>query len=256
MDIQFGCYPQVFLLTLARTGAIVFALPFFDLRMEMQIRVGVALAITLALLPVLPDAWIMAAGAINTLPEILLAMLNEVLLGAAIGLICSFFVGACQLGGEIMGLSSSLSAAESIDPASGVANPVLVQVMSTLFVLMILLSNSHLALLRMLGASFRNVPPAMTWITPGLGEHILALGSAMFTLGIGLAMPFMAAALLVDVCFALVARLIPEVNILFLSLPIRLTVGFALFCMVLQYSAGSFGRLIEQMLEQCGRVLL
>lgn len=256
MDIQFGCYPQVFLLTLARTAAIVFALPFFDARLEAQIRVGVAIAITLALLPVLPDSWVQAARAIQSLPEILLAMLNEVLLGATIGFICSIFVGACQMAGEIMGLSSSLSAAESIDPFSGVANPVLVQVMSTVFVLMILLSNSHLVLLRMLGASFQTLPPVMTWINAGLGQHILSLGSSMFTLGVGLAMPLMAAALVVDICFALIARLVPEANILFLSLPVRLTVGFALFGLALRCSAGSFGRMIEQMLEQCGRVLL
>ena len=256
MEIQLGCYPQVFLLTLARTAAIVFALPFFDFRVETQIRIGIALAITLALLPVLPGSWIQAATALHTLPEILLAMLNEVLLGATIGFICNLFVGACQLAGEIMGISSSLSATASVDPTSGVASPVLLQVMSTAFLLMILLSNSHLILLRMLATSFRTVPPAMTWITSGLGERIVSLGSGMFTLGVGLAMPLMAAALLVDVCFALIARLVPEVNILFLSLPVRLTVGFSLFGIVLHCSAGRFGRLIEKMLEQCGRVLL
>ncbi|MEI6211071.1 MAG: flagellar biosynthetic protein FliR [bacterium] len=256
MEIQLGCYPQVFMLTLARTAAIIFALPFFDARIELQIRVGLALAITLALLPVLPDTWIQAAQAIHSLPEILLALLNEVLLGAAIGLICSMFVGACQIAGEFMGLSNSLSAAESLDPFSGISSPAMVQIMTTVFLLMILLSNSHLALLRMLGASFRTLPPTMTWISAGLGEHIVALGTSMFTLGVGLAMPLIAAALLVDICFALVARLAPEVNILFLSLPVRLTIGFALFGLTLRYSAGSFARMIEQMLEQCARVIL
>ena len=256
MDIQFGCLPQVLLLTLARTAAIIFALPFFDVRLEMQIRVGVALAITLAILPVLPESWIQAASAIHTLPEIVLAMLNEILLGATIGFICNIFVGACQFAGEIMGYSTSLNSAASLDPFSGVSSPALMQVMGTIFVLMILLSNSHLALLRMLATSFRTVPPAMTWVSAGLGQHLLGLGASMFTLGIGLAMPLMAAALLVDVCFGLIARLVPEVNILFLSLPVRLTIGFALFGVVLRCSAGSFSRLIEQMLEQCGRVLL
>ena len=256
MDIQFGCYPQVFFLTLARTAAILFALPFFDTRMEAQIRISAALAITLALLPVLPESWIQAASALHNPPEILLALLNEVLLGAAIGLICNLFLGVCQIAGELMGFSSSLSAAQSLDPFSGVSSPVMNQVLTTLFILIILLSNSHLALLRMLGASFRTVPPAMTWITAGLAEHFLALSSSMFVLGIGLAMPLMAAALLVDSCFALIARLVPEVNILFLSLPVRLAIGFGLFGIVLRCSAGSFSRFIEQMLEQCARVLL
>ena len=255
MEIQFGCYPQVFLLTLARTAAIVFALPFFDVRLEVQIRVGVALAITLALLPVLPNSWVLAASGLHTMPDLLLAMLNEVLLGAAIGFICNLFVGACQMAGEIMGFSSSLSSAQSFDPFNGVSSPIMVQVMTTAFVLMILLSNSHLALLRMLATSFRTLPPAMTWVTNGLAGHILTLGSNMFTLGIGMAMPVMAAALLVDTCFGLIAKLVPEVNILFLSLPVRLTIGFALFGLVLRCSAGSFSRLIQQMLEQCALVL-
>jgi flagellar biosynthetic protein FliR len=256
MEIQFGCYPQVFVLTLARTAAILFALPFFEARLEMQIRIGIALAVTMALLPTLPDSWVQAAGAINTLPEITLALLNEVLLGGIIGLICNVFVGACQMAGEIIGFSSSFNAAETLDPLSGVSSPAMEQVLRILFILMILLSNSHLALLRMLGASFRTIPPAMTWITAGLGERVLALGTSMFTLGVGLAMPIVAAALLVDICFALIARLAPEVNIMFLSLPVRLCIGLGLLGIMLRCSAGSFARLIEQMLGQCAKIML
>ncbi len=256
MEFQLGCYPQVFILTLARTGAIVFAMPFFEARLEVQIRIGIALAVTLALLPTLPPVWVQAASEITTLPAILLAMLNEVLLGGAIGLICNVFVGACQMAGELMGFSSSLNAAESLDPFSGLSSPAMEQILRILFVLIILLSNGHLALLRMLGASFRTIPPVMTWISAGLGERILALGTSMFTLGLGLAIPIMAAALLVDVCFGLIARLAPEANILFLSLPVRLCIGLGLFGIVLRCSAGSFARLVEQMLEQCAKILI
>jgi flagellar biosynthetic protein FliR len=257
MEFQLGCYPQVFMLTLARTGALLFALPFFEARLEAQIRIAVALAVTLALIPTLPASWVQAANEINTLPEIVLAMLNEVLLGGAIGLICNMFVGACQMAGEMMGFSSSLSAAESLDPFSGISSPAMEQILRILFVLILLLSNAHLALLQMLGASFRTIPPLMTtWITHGLGERILAMGTSMFALGLGLALPVMAAALLVDVCFGLIARLAPEVDILFLSLPVRLTIGLGLFGIVLRYSAGTFARVTEQMLEQCARILI
>jgi flagellar biosynthesis protein FliR len=256
MQIQLGYYPIVVLLVLARVGAIVAMSPIFEGRVEPQIRIAMTLVITLALLPALPASWVAAAREVDTPLEMALALLNELLLGAALGLMCNLFLGACALAGELMGHGCSLTMAQTLDPLSGESSPAMDQVLRMLFVLLFLLGNGHLALLRLLGASFRSLPPALGWLDGAFGNRLVALSADMFTMGVCLALPLLAAALVVDVCFGLIARLAPEFDVLFLSLPVRLSVGLVLFGLVLRYSAGSFARMIEKMLNQFARVLL
>jgi flagellar biosynthetic protein FliR len=215
-----------------------------------------ALVITVALLPTLPPAWADAAREIQTLPGMLLALLNEVLLGATVALICNVFIGACLLAGGLAGQASSLMMAQSIDPFSGSSSQIMEQILQVLFVLLVLLHGGHLALLQMLGASFKAVPPAMTWISGSLGDTILSQGTSLFAMGLQLAMPLLAGGLVVSVCFGLIGRLAPEFDVMYMSFPVHLAVGLMLFGLLIRFGAGTFTRMIDQMLTQCARVLM
>jgi flagellar biosynthetic protein FliR len=110
-------------------------------------------------------------------------------------------------------------------------------------------------LIRLLFESFAVVPPGGTLTATGLWTHLVAMGGIMFEWGVSLAAPLVAAALIVDVSMGLMARMAPDFEIMFLSLPVRLTIGLGLFGIVLRCSAGTFARITEQMLEQCARIL-
>jgi flagellar biosynthetic protein FliR len=255
MEIQLGYYPVVILLVLARTLAFM-AAPFFGQQLAPQIRVAMALMITFTLLPTLSPAWVNAAREIQTMPGIVLAILNEVLLGAAIVLICNLFIGACSLAGELAGQASSLMMAQSIDPFSGSSSQILEQILQVLFILLVLLSGGHLVLLRMLGASFQIVPPAFTWLNSEFSNTILSLGANLFVMGLQLAMPLVGAGLVISVCFGLIGRLAPDFDVMFMSFPVHLAVGLSLFGLVLRFGGETFSRMIDQMLRHCARVLM
>ena len=251
MNIEIGYYPQVLLLVLSRVAAVVWMVPFFGgTTLSPRIKISTALVIALAILPVVPGEWAAAAGQIYTLAQMLVAVLREILLGAVIGLICHCFVAACMFSGTQAAHSASLSMANTIDPLHGAQSNTLALLLQTVFILIVVTSNGHLALIRFLAMSFQESPRSLLAVD-NFAAMTLALGSTIFDWGVRLALPAICAGLVVNVGMALAARMAPSFNVLFLSLPIRLFVGLSVLGMTLKHGADAFERLMMEMLEAC-----
>ncbi len=73
---------------------------------------------------------------------------------------------------------------------------------------------------------------------PVLAEGVIKAGSTMFLLGLRLAGPMLAAFLLLMVVLAVLARMVPEMNILFISLPLRVGLGLLMAAIFLPFLNG------------------
>ncbi|MBN1672162.1 MAG: flagellar biosynthetic protein FliR [Kiritimatiellae bacterium] len=256
MTVQFGFWPQTFFLVLARSAGITAAVPFFGgAEVPGPIRIALALLIAVVLTPLVPMEWAVTAASLNTLPAVVLGMVGEALLGAAIGLVCSLFIQACVIGGNIISQGSGLFLARNVDPVHGYDNPIMGQLLQMTFVVIVLATNGHLVLLRLLAASFRTVPPQITWLNQATVGELIAMGGEMFRLGVKLAAPLLAASLILNVGLGLIARMAPDFNVLFLALPVRVFMGMFMTGLILRYGAAIFGQLVQRMLELCARVL-
>jgi flagellar biosynthetic protein FliR len=257
MTISLEYAPQVCVLVLARVAGVIGGVSFFGrARVPPQIRVCTALVLTLALLPLIPPTWHKAAMALQGNAELIIAMAGEVLLGLVIAFICDLFIGVFLFAGAVAGLSSSLQMAETVDPASGTRNSIIGEILQLLFILLVLLQDGHLVLIRLLYESFTAMPPGATLTATGLWTHLVALGGLMFEWGMCLAAPLVAAALIVDVSMGLMARMAPDFEIMFLSLPVRLGVAFVTLGMMLRYLGPFANRVMERMFAECARVFV
>lgn len=243
-------------LVVARVAAVMGTVPFFGApKISAKLRMAMALVVAMVMIPVIPQEWTDAARQIHTLPELLLAVLSEILMGAGVGLVCHMFVGACTLAGSLVGRGCSLMMARTLDPLSGAPSAIMSAILQSLFILLVLLNNGHLVLLKLLSMSFMSVSQPMYWMQGDFFGLIMSLGAVMFEWGLKIAMPVLCASLIINVCMGLIARLAPDFNVLFLSLPVRLGVGISVFGFVLRFSNGIFGKMIEQMLMRCSNVL-
>lgn len=256
MDIQFGFLPQTFFLVLARVGGVLATVPFFGgSSVAPTIRAALILAVALVLTPVAPPGWVAAAGALRTLEGIVFGALGEVVLGAAIGLVCGLFVSVFLVGGEIIAQGSGLMMAQEVDPTSGISQTMMSQMLQSAFVLCVVLTNGHLVLLKLVAGSFYSVPPQTAWLTQNWMFGLMALGSGLFEWGVRLAAPVIATILILDVGFGLIARIAPDFDILFMSIPIRLSAALAMFGFVARFGAPFFGSVSDRMLEACAAML-
>jgi flagellar biosynthetic protein FliR len=256
MELQFGIFPQVFLLVLARIAAIIGSTAFFGGNaVSKTIKLAIALAITLCVMPTLPESWIEATSVVRTMPDVILAITGEIMMGLTIGLICTTIIDISMVGGQIIGQQSAMAMARELNPMTGIQNPIYAILMQKIFILIVLLNGGHLLLLQMVGKSFAFAAPQMGWMNLDLVTSVISLGSVMFEWGLRLAAPVLGAAMILNVALGLMSRLAPNFNILFLSLPIRVFTGIACLGLILRFGSSFFARAIEQMMAACASVL-
>ena len=87
----------------------------------------------------------------------------------------------------------------------------------------------------MISKSYESFPigsiPTIEMLTIG----IVNAGTAMLIAGLKLAAPILSAFLLLMVVLAILARIVPEMNILFISMPVRVGLGFFMVAITIPF---------------------
>lgn len=115
--------------------------------------------------------------------------------------------------------------AEILDPLTGERTQPLGSLLEMIFLLLFLSANGHHLLLLIISKSYEAFPAGSIPTIPVLTGGVVKAGSAMFIAGLKLAAPILAAFLLLMVVLAVLSRIVPEMNILFISLPLRVGLG-------------------------------
>ena len=87
----------------------------------------------------------------------------------------------------------------------------------------------------MLSRSYQAFPAGSIPTIPLLTDGVVQAGSAMFVACLRLAAPMLAAFLLLLVVLAVFARIMPDMNILFISMPVRVGLGLLLIGIFLPF---------------------
>ncbi len=243
-----------FWLTLMRLSLIVFMLPFFGGEvLPMPIKVALCMVFTLAVWPALsftgtelpPDIW-----------SIVIMLFGELTLGLMLSMVVRFLFAAVQFGGMIMGFQMGFAMVNVIDPLTGVSNPVTSHFLYMVSLLCFLSFNGHIYLLKALAQSFEMVPPGGLYISSQLGLHVLNLAGKIFVIALQVTAPVMTAVFMVDLSLALISRVAPQMHLLVLGFPIKITVGFAFLSMIFTYLArhvqeyiANIGPLFQNLME-------
>jgi flagellar biosynthetic protein FliR len=214
-----------FALLLGRIGAFFAVLPIFGWRaLPMRVRAGIALLVTVFFAIVAPGA--VPPGHAHWLAATVL-LVREILCGLALGLAASFVFLAVQQGGRIAAIQMGFAEAGIIDPGSREQERPIAMFLEMTFALFFLAAGGHRLLLTILARSYQAFPVGAVPAPGELAEGLIRAGSTMLVFGLKLAAPVLAAFLILAVVLAVLARVLPEMNVLLTSLPMR--VGLGLF---------------------------
>jgi flagellar biosynthetic protein FliR len=251
IDARGGMFERLFgfALVLTRISAFFLVLPVFGWK-TIPVQVKVAAAVLLSVffycvtpLPVGP------AGA-STLTVILL-LAGESIYGLALGLIIALLFSVVQLSGRIIEQQMGFTMAEIVDPLTEDETSPFAGLLDMVFVLLFLSANGHHLFLIALSKSYHASPSGTTPTIGLLAGGVLDTGTAMFVASLRLAAPMLAAFLVLMVALALLARLVPEMDILFLSMPVRVMLGLIMASMFLPF-LNSF---VSEMADWMGKLL-
>jgi flagellar biosynthetic protein FliR len=116
-----------------------------------------------------------------------------------------------------------------------------------IFILMFLSANGHHLLLMTLSRSYDIYTVGTVPDISQMTTAIVQAGSVMFIAALRLAAPVLAAFLILLVILAVLARCAPEMNILFISLPIRIGLGIFMTMMMMPFINGFVGEFADWM---------
>ena len=187
-----------------------------------RIRLFYALTITFAVLPVLPSV------AVNI--ELFsfasaFVILQQLLIGIAIGTISIFVVQTFVIAGQVIAMQTSLGFASMADPANGQSSPVVGQFYVLLVTLLFLTLDGHLLMIEMIIRSFDTLPISMNGLLAVDYHKIASWFSIMFSAALAFSVASMVAMLLVNLSFGIMTKAAPQLNIFSLGFSVSMVFG-------------------------------
>ena len=239
---QLDTWLTAFFWPLTRIAAVLAAAPVLgQMRIPTRVRIGFAVAITLAIVPTLPQAPAIAPASAAGV----IVLITQVVIGLAIGFALRLVFAAVEMAGELIGLQMGLGFAMFYNPANIQHTPILGNFLSLLASLTFLSLNGHLAVLAALADSFKILPITPDPV-PGTFFEILARhGAVIFSAGLQLALPLIITMLIVNIALGVLTRAAPQLNIFAVGFPITLAIGFAAMVLMLPYLAPLLERTLD-----------
>jgi len=225
-----------FAMVLTRISAFFVVVPVFSWK-SIPLRIKVAMTVLISIFFSMITPLHIEPNQVSTMKAILL-MANEASYGLALGLIVTVVFSAVKLAGRIIERQMGLAMAQILDPLTGERTQPLGSLLEMIFIMMFLAANGHHAFLLIISRSYMAFPAGTTPTMSVLADGVIEAGSTMLFLGLRLAAPILAAFLLLLVVLAVLARIVPEMNILFISLPLRVGLGLLMVTVFLPFING------------------
>jgi len=237
-----------FAMVLTRVSAFFLILPIFGFKaIPMRIKVALALFISLFFTMAAPHAARSNPGEEISMLEVVLLLSNEAIYGLCMGLIVTSVFATVKFCGRITERQMGLAMAQILDPLTGEQGQPLGMLMEMIFIIAFLSANGHHLFLLTISRSYEAFPAGSIPTLPIMISGIVKSGSTLLIAGLRLAAPMLAAFLLLMVVLAVVARIAPETNILFISLPLRVGLGLMLAAVFIPFITGFVGEFADWM---------
>jgi flagellar biosynthetic protein FliR len=214
---------------------------------RLKISFGIVLAIVVA--PTLQNLPIVDP---ISLPGLVI-LLEQFIIGVAMGFTMQIVFASIDMAGNLISMSMGLGFASFFDPQTHGHTPAVSQFLTLITTMLFLSLNLHLALLGTLVDSFTNLPIGVDLSTqPSLWLHVANAASVIFSSGVQIALPIIAALLVTNIALGILTRAAPQLNIFGIGFPITMTVGFVMLYILMPYLGAPLRKLLELGVQQAG----
>lgn len=236
-----------YILVFARISAMLLTMPVFSYPMITG-KIRTLLAFALALIvgssigtdsfPVVASVWQMVG-----------LMAKEIIIGMIIGFGARLIFEGFAIAGGVVGLQMGIAMANVMDPTSQRHVPIVSQFWMLVMILFLLAMDGHLFLVETLFRNFQSIPLGLGELSADAGDAIVRGGSRIYQIGIKFAAPAMVFLLLVDTGIGFMARVMPQMNIFFIAMPMKIGLGFIMLMISLDIFPLLFDIVYQDMIQ-------
>lgn len=214
---------DVFLLVFVRmTGLFVIAPIFGRRNIPTYFKIGFSFFIALILVNTTAVQTVQYDGSI-----LLYALIaaKEFIVGLSIGFVSYMVFTAIYVAGEIIDMQMGFGIVNVIDPISNIQVPITSNFYFILSMLLLFSVNGHLVIIKALFDSFSTLPLGASVFDASLTDGLLKLFNTVFLTGFKIAAPVVAAILVTDVALGTISRMVPQLNIFVIGMPLKIFMG-------------------------------
>ena len=218
-----------------------------------QVKIWLAASIAFILFPIVQTNTNFITP--NSVPALTLILFKEFLIGYAIGFCANIIFVGIELGVNTFTIQMGLSADQALNPASGGNSPVITQAFTFLASMLFITLGAHQWLFAALYNSFKDMPVGyLISFSPNLIEQIVIITSQIFSVGLGVALPIFGILFITDVLLGFTSKMMPQMNIFMVSLPLKIYLGLLLSLMFMRPMAEHMSLIIEQFLTKIATI--
>ncbi len=169
--------------------------------------------------------------AIEIQPEFLpLAIFGfkEILTGLIIGFSLNLVFYGISFAGWIVGFNMGLSMANAFNPTTDIENNIIGEVFFIFAAIVFFLINGHHYIISAVVASFKVIPLGNFTLNEAAYILLLKYSAAVFVIAIKIASPIIVSYFLVIIGEGIIARVIPQIQVFFITQPLKVGLGFLL----------------------------
>jgi flagellar biosynthesis protein FliR len=218
-------------LVFVRIAAALMLLPGIgEAYVSVQIRLAAATVLTVAISP-------LVIGTLPILPatplELLMLILGELVVGLLIGAAARLMMSALHVAGTVIAFQSSLGFALFVDPTQGTQGALIAAFLSLLGLVLIFATGLHMMMIRALADSYVLFTPGQLPPVGDFAALAVRYVSSSFRIGIQIAAPFIVFGIIFYIGLGVLARLLPQIQIFFIAIPLQIFLSLVIFGLVL-----------------------
>jgi len=239
IDVSFlPALAAAFLLTFARVGTMVMLLPGIgELNLPSRVRLTIALVLTAILLPSHQKAYTVD---LNALAPVLTLLMQEIVIGAVIGLTARLAISALQVAGSVVAQQLGLGFVTAIDPTQNQQGMLVGNFLTLLGITLVFATNLHHLVIAAMNDSYTIFQPGAMPLVGEAAQHVTRIVAMAFRIGIQLSAPFLVFGLLFNLGLGVLSRLMPQMQVFFIGLPLSIMLGLLLLLLVIGAMMGTF----------------
>lgn len=210
-----------FLLIFARVGTAIAFFPGFSAAyFSMRLRLGLALAISFATMPVIAANLPIPP---SSAPDLGIIVFGEMLVGSFIGLMARILLATLQTAGTVIALASAMSNALIQDPIAEQQSSTISGFLLTVGMVLIFVTDLHHLMIYAVIESYELFEPGKLFLSGDFANFLARRVADSFALGVQLAAPAIVFGLTYYIGLGLLGRLMPQLPVFFFGLPVQIS---------------------------------
>ena len=239
----------IFVIIFTRISGMIFTMPLISTYpIPQQVKIWLCAIVAFILFPMVAANSSLIVP--QSMPELLLYLFREFAVGCIIGFCATFLFAAVQIGGEFVSIQIGVSMSQVLDPTTGESTQILSQMYTYLATMVFIGLNAHQWLFAALYKSFTTLPPGLDYVFTGnIVSQVLHMCGSMFSIGISMILPIFCVMFVSEVLMGFMSKMMPQMNIFMVAIPLKVYVGFVLILMFLSPTVTYLVNIIEAYLK-------